>query len=84
MIKIQKTPKFDAWLSHFTIKEEAQIEARLYRIEAFDHFGDCIPKLPQESVFCGFIRPGVRSIANGSILLILIRLRSPSPRLLSH
>ncbi len=41
MIKLQKTPEFDVWLSHLTIKEQAQIEARLYRIEAFDHFGDC-------------------------------------------
>ena len=24
-----------------TTKEQAQIEARLYRIKAFDHFGDC-------------------------------------------
>lgn len=41
MIKIQKTPEFDAWLSHLKVKEQAQVEARLYRIEAFDHFGDC-------------------------------------------
>jgi putative addiction module killer protein len=41
VIKIQKTLEFDAWLSHLTIKEQAQIEARLYRIEAYEHFGDC-------------------------------------------
>ncbi len=41
MIKIQKTTEFDAWLSRLTVKEQAQIQARLYRIEAFEHFGDC-------------------------------------------
>jgi putative component of toxin-antitoxin plasmid stabilization module len=41
MIKIRKTPEFDGWLSSLNVKEQAQIEARLYRIEAFSHFGDC-------------------------------------------
>ena len=40
MIKITKVPEFDAWLTKLQIKEQAQIEARLYRIEAFGHFGD--------------------------------------------
>ncbi len=43
MVKIKKTPEFDDWLSHLRIKEQAQVEARLYRIEAFGHFGDCKP-----------------------------------------
>lgn len=43
MIKIRKTHEFDDWLSNLTIKEQAQIEARLYRIESFAHFGDCKP-----------------------------------------
>ncbi len=43
MVKIRKTPEFDDWLSNLTIKEQAQVEARLYRIEAFAHFGDCKP-----------------------------------------
>ena len=41
MIQIKKNPEFDAWLASLTLKEQAQIEARLYRIEAYDHFGDC-------------------------------------------
>lgn len=40
MIKITKTPDFEEWLKRLTIKEQAQVEARLYRIEAFGHFGD--------------------------------------------
>lgn len=40
MIKITKTPEFDEWLKKLRIKEQAQIEARLYKIEAFRHFGD--------------------------------------------
>ena len=41
MLKIRKTPEFNGWLSGLNIKEQAQVEARLYRIEAFSHFGDC-------------------------------------------
>ena len=40
VIKIRKTPEFEEWLSELTNKEQAQIEARLYRIQEFDHFGD--------------------------------------------
>lgn len=43
MIKITKTPEFDEWLTKLQIKEQAQVEARLYRIEAFGHFGDVKP-----------------------------------------
>lgn len=50
MIKIRKTPEFDAWLSGLRIKEQAQIEARLYRIEAFQHFGDYKPLEGTDSI----------------------------------
>jgi putative addiction module killer protein len=43
MIKLKKAPEFDAWLSNLRIKEQAQVEVRLYRIEALGHFGDCKP-----------------------------------------
>ena len=39
-MKLRTTPAFDLWLSRMTPKEKAQIEARLQRIENFDHFGD--------------------------------------------
>ncbi len=41
MIKMRKTPEFDSWFSDLQLKEQAQVESRLYRIEAFGHFGDC-------------------------------------------
>lgn len=43
MVRISKTPEYNEWFSELTLKEQAQIEARLYRIEAYDHFGDCHP-----------------------------------------
>ncbi len=43
MVKIRKTPEFDEWLSALQVKERAQVEARLYRIESAAHFGDCKP-----------------------------------------
>jgi len=43
MIKISKTKEFDEWFSSLRNKEQAQIEARLHRIQAYDHFGDCSP-----------------------------------------
>lgn len=43
MIQITKTPEFNRWLIKLQIKEQAQIEARLYRIEVFGHFGDVKP-----------------------------------------
>jgi putative addiction module killer protein len=41
MVRINKTPEFEEWLSSLRIQEQAQIEARLYRIQSFEHFGDC-------------------------------------------
>lgn len=43
MIKIRKAPEFEEWLSGLRIKEQAQIEARLYRIEVHSHLGDWKP-----------------------------------------
>jgi putative addiction module killer protein len=43
MIRINKTPEFEEWFSNLRIQVQAQIEARLYRIQAFEHFGDCKP-----------------------------------------
>jgi putative component of toxin-antitoxin plasmid stabilization module len=43
MIKIRKTPEFEEWLSSLRIKEQAQIEARLNRIEVCGHLGDWKP-----------------------------------------
>ncbi len=40
VIKIRKTPEFEKWLSELNSKEQAQIEARLFRIEECHHFGD--------------------------------------------
>jgi putative addiction module killer protein len=48
MIKIKKTPEFDSWLSSLRLKEQAQIEARLYRIEVYGHFGDLKPLVGSE------------------------------------
>ena len=41
MIKIRKTPAFEEWISSLRAKEQAQVQARLFRIEKFGHFGDC-------------------------------------------
>ncbi len=41
MVRINKTPEFEEWLSSLRIQEQAQIEARLYKIKVFEHFGDC-------------------------------------------
>lgn len=43
MVKISKTEEFDEWLASLRTKEQGQIEARLNRIQAYDHFGDCSP-----------------------------------------
>ncbi|MFS8562893.1 MAG: type II toxin-antitoxin system RelE/ParE family toxin [Rhabdochlamydiaceae bacterium] len=41
VIKIRKTPEFEKWISELTVKERGQVEARLFRIQEFGHFGDC-------------------------------------------
>jgi putative addiction module killer protein len=41
VVKVRKTPEFEKWLSELTAKEQAQVEARLYRIQESSHFGDC-------------------------------------------
>lgn len=40
VIKISKTPEFEEWLAGLNSKEQAQIEARLFRIKEFGHLGD--------------------------------------------
>lgn len=39
-LKVKKTAEFDNWYAALRIKEQAQIDARLHRIEHYDHFGD--------------------------------------------
>lgn len=43
MIKIRKAPEFEGWLSTLRLKEVAQIEARINRIEVYGHLGDWKP-----------------------------------------
>src|ERR1700730_6230106 len=43
MIRINKTPEFEEWFLSLRLKEQALIEARLYRITTVEHFGDCHP-----------------------------------------
>ena len=52
MIRIRKTPEFDEWLLALRIKERAQIEARLSRIELAAHFGDCKPLAGVHNAIC--------------------------------
>src|SRR5438132_1664381 len=40
MLKIRKGPEFEEWLMSLRLKERAQVEARLNRIEEYGHFGD--------------------------------------------
>lgn len=40
VINIRKTPEFEKWVSELTAKEQGQLNARLFRIQEFDHFGD--------------------------------------------
>lgn len=41
MVRINKTPEFEEWFCGLRQHEQAQIEARLYRIQVHGHFGDC-------------------------------------------
>jgi putative addiction module killer protein len=41
MIRINKTPEFEEWFLSLRLKEQAIIEARLYRITTAEYFGDC-------------------------------------------
>jgi putative addiction module killer protein len=40
VIKVRKTPEFEEWFSELSSKEQAQVDARFYRISEFHHFGD--------------------------------------------
>jgi len=39
-VKVLRTEEFNIWFSKCSIKEQALIDARVSRIEAFDHFGN--------------------------------------------
>lgn len=36
-----RTDEFAAWFFELSVKEQAQIDSRLARVEEFGHFGDC-------------------------------------------
>jgi putative component of toxin-antitoxin plasmid stabilization module len=52
VIKIRKTPEFDNWLSGLRVKEQAQIDSRLLRIQEFGHFGDFKPLKGSDFQLC--------------------------------
>jgi putative addiction module killer protein len=39
-MRVKRTDEFEEWLDSLTIKEQAQVDARLQRIEEYGHFGD--------------------------------------------
>jgi putative addiction module killer protein len=39
-MQVKRTFEFESWLAASSAKIRAQVEARIYRIENFDHFGD--------------------------------------------
>lgn len=39
-MEVLNTDDFDEWYQSQTLKEKAQIDARIARIEQFEHFGD--------------------------------------------
>ncbi len=39
-MRVKKTTEFNSWYDTLRVKEQAQIDARLNRIERYDHFGD--------------------------------------------
>jgi putative addiction module killer protein len=40
-IKITRSTEFIKWFESLTIRDQVIIDARIARIEEFDHFGDC-------------------------------------------
>lgn len=40
LMKVLRTSEFERWLTFETPKIQALVEARVYRIEHYDHFGD--------------------------------------------
>lgn len=39
-MRVKRTSEFGEWFEDLTVKEQAQVDARLSRIEEYDHFGD--------------------------------------------
>jgi putative addiction module killer protein len=39
-VEVQATKEFDTWYKKCPLKDQAQIDARVARIESFGHFGD--------------------------------------------
>jgi len=39
-VRLEKLPEFDSWLGGIQDKQRALVEARLFRLETHDHFGD--------------------------------------------
>lgn len=39
-MRVKRTEEFVEWFDSLTVKDQAQIDARLQRIEQYDHFGD--------------------------------------------
>lgn len=39
-VKVLKTSEFEEWYKHLEIRIRAQIDARMARVEKFDHFGN--------------------------------------------
>ena len=40
IMRVIRTDEFEDWFDEQTVKEQAQIDARIQRIEEYDHFGD--------------------------------------------
>ena len=39
-MEVLQTPEFDNWYEDCALRDRAQVDARIARIEAFEHFGD--------------------------------------------
>ncbi len=39
-MRVKRTDEFDAWFDDQNVKDQAQVDARIQRIEDHDHFGD--------------------------------------------
>ena len=39
-MRVKRTHEFEEWFDEQNVKEQAQVDARIQRIEEYDHFGD--------------------------------------------
>jgi len=39
-VRLEKLPEFNSWLNDLQSKQKALVQARLFRLETHDHFGD--------------------------------------------